>query len=262
MNRYKQASEIRPDLVSAQWNLYLAQTEMLHFAEAEASLARARDLDNDLVATMLAEKKNAGAGQLMHEPPSLARLKEAIRGRRDPGEMSASLTGPVSVASGAALLLGLVLCRGRAASACGRCGRPWCGRCRFDASKLDLCSRCVHLFGNRDRATLLRADEMSRLQRRERASAIVRRCVSFVLPGSGLLLAGRAALGIALMVAWVLTALLVAARERLLLAPRVPVTDLPHPGIILALLLMLAVWIAGNVASTIPASTAGGDDGA
>ena len=41
-NLYKQAIQIQPDLVSAYWNLYVAQTELLHFTEAEQSLAQAR----------------------------------------------------------------------------------------------------------------------------------------------------------------------------------------------------------------------------
>lgn len=253
---YKRAAQARPELVSAYWNMYLAQNELLHFAEADASLAKARDLDDALSGKLLARKKgDDGGALLLEEPASLGRIKAVLR--TGPGislEQARVLANPLSLASGIALILALLLDIGSSrsmAEACIRCGRAHCDRCRVDIGDSGCCARCVHLFFKKDGTTGdKRSEGMARLQRRDRLTVAVRRVLSLLLPGSGQILAGRIGIGFPVMIGWVCAIIFLVARERLLLAPRVPVSDLPPAGVVGCVILMGVLWIVGNTAST------------
>ncbi|HKY31769.1 MAG TPA: tetratricopeptide repeat protein, partial [Candidatus Polarisedimenticolia bacterium] len=248
---YKQAAGIQPDLVSAYWNLYLAQTELLHFSEAEASLARARQLDAGQVGRLLARKKEGGV-LLVEEPASLPAIKRELREAASGGDPPLEALGsPVSLAAAVALSGALLLTViGRRAEACARCGRAWCGRCAVTRDAGRLCSRCVHLFVKKDGITAdVRAEELARLGRRDRVTAATRRLLSVLLPGSGQIMAGRLAVGLPVLMSYTCALMFLLARERLLLSPRVPVSDLPPPGVVIAVAAMAGLWIAGNTVS-------------
>jgi len=236
VNQYKQAIAVQPDLASAYWNLYLAQTELLHFAEADQSLSMARDLDSDRIGRLLARKKSAnGPALLVNQGADLARIKRGLRsGSIVPSEQAHALLNPLSLASGAALVFALLLGIGTAgtlAQACTRCGRAHCPRCRVDAASGGHCARCVSLFVKKDGITgEVRREELSRLRRRDTATNIVRRLLTVVLPGSGHIMADRLLIGFTLMTGWVCAGIYLLTHERLLLAARVPVSDLPQPG--------------------------------
>lgn len=255
-NHYKQALQIQPDLASAYWNLYLAQTEMLHFAEADASLAQARDLGGARVGELLARKKGEGGARLLiEEAADLTELKRDVRASGSaPAERLRALVNPVSFASGATLVFALLMGLGRGittAQACLRCGKAFCFRCRVEAGGAAYCARCTHLFLKKDGiAAEVRAEEAARLSRRDRVTTLVRRSLSLLLPGSGQILAGRIAIGFPVMTGWVSTLIYLLTRDRLLLTARVPVTDLPAPGIVAAVGLMALLWILGNAASS------------
>lgn len=254
VGRYKQALDQEPNNVSAYWNLYLAQTELLHFAEAEASLARARELDDDRVGELLAQKKEAGAGQLIQEGADLSRIKTELRrdrGQRD--RMGHALANPVSMASGGALLLALLLVFGSrhvTTECCSRCGRPFCDRCRVESSRSDFCPRCVHILIKRNEVTAgVLQQETLAIERRDRLNFITRHVLSLVLPGSGLIMSGRVALGVPIMMGWVFTVLSLLMRGELLLGPRVPVTDFPPVGLVIGSSMAIILWIGGNILS-------------
>jgi Flp pilus assembly protein TadD len=255
-NHYKKAAQIQPDQTSAYWNLYLAQTELLHFAEADASLAKAREIDHTLTGRLLARKKGEQIGDLLlEEPASLNRIKVSLRqGDESSSQRLRTLGNALSLASGAGLILALLLSAGgstRQAETCTRCARPHCARCRVDQGASGLCARCVHLFVKKEGLTAeARTEGRARLERRERLGSATRRIISFVLPGAGQILAGRLALGFSLMMGWVITIIFLAARDRLLQPPRVPVTDLAPPGVVLSCCVMVILWIVGNSTST------------
>lgn len=253
VTRYKEALAVQPKTLSALWNLYLSQSELLHFAEAEASLQTARDLDGARVGALLAQKKDGGEGVAVHEPAELDRIKGELRGERISAiGLAMSLVNPVSIASGAGLLFALILGvgrRGENAMSCRRCGRAFCERC--EASGVGYCPRCMHLTLKREQITAdNRSDEMQKLRRRNRFRSVGRRIASLVLPGSGLILADRAARGIPVMVGWILIGLHLLARNRLLLPERVPVLDTPEPLFVIGLVVMSLLWIVGNFART------------
>jgi hypothetical protein len=107
--------------------------------------------------------------------------------------------------------------------------------------------RCLHLFIKKEGITSeMRADGMARLERRERARGVVMRAVSLVLPGSRQILAGRPLIGLPVMMGWVSAIVFLVARQRLLVTAVVPVSDLPPPGVVAAVLFMIVFWILGN----------------
>ena len=260
VTRYKEALQAQPKTLSALWNLYLSQSELLHFSEAETSLQAARDLDGERVGLLLAQKKDGGTGVAVQEPAMIEKIKGELRGERiSVTGLAMSLANPVSIASGAGLLFALILGvgrRGENAMSCRRCGRAFCERC--EASGVGYCPRCMHLTLKREQITAdNRSDEMLKLRRRNRFRSVGRRVVSLVLPGSGLILADRAARGIPVMVGWILIGLHLLARNRLLLPERVPVLDTPEPLLVIGLAVLSLLWIAGNFARISPGSSLG-----
>ncbi len=261
--QYKQAAQIQPDMISSYWNLYLAQTELLHFAEAEENLARVRALDGGLAGDLLARKKGTtGPGLLLEENADLGLIKRGLRS--DAGveaAVSQSLGGTLTLASGAGLLVALLLTasgRERLAEACGRCGRSHCRRCQIDSGQSGWCARCVHLLLKTDGTSAeVRAEGLVRLERSERLRRGVRRLVSLALPGAGHILAGRIGLGLSLLVAWVSAGTFLIVRDRLLMPARVPVIDFPPAGVIAAGVVMGVIWIAGNAAPVARPQTMG-----
>jgi tetratricopeptide (TPR) repeat protein len=265
VTRYKEAQQLQPKTLAALWNLYLSQTELLHFSEAESSLAAARDLDGERIGALLAQKKDGGSGLPVQELAALDQIKLELRGDRISAiSLAMSLANPFSIASGAGLLFALILGVGRKgenSESCRRCGRAFCGRC--ESSGVGYCPRCMHLTLKREQITAdNRVDEMTRLRRRNRFRSVGRRIASLVLPGSGLILADRAARGIPVMVGWILLGLHLLARDRLLLPERVPVLDMPEPLLVLGLTVMVVLWIAGNFARTAPGQPLGDAHGA
>ena len=254
VNQYKAAAQGNPDLVAPFWNMYLAQNELLHFVEADANLAKARVLNPTLAGSLLARKKGeSGDALLLEAPARLSRIKGTLshEGRLAAG-WAHVLANPLSLASGIALVFALLLSMGgRETMACARCRRAYCSRCQADAGASGCCARCLALFVRKEGMTSeVRSEGLARLQRRDRMTAGVRRILSLVLPGSAQILAGRMAFGFPVMTGWVCAIIFLLARDRLLLAPRVPVTDMPAPGIVVAIVLMAIFWLAGN---TMPA---------
>ena len=268
VSRYKQAAQIRPGLVAPYWNMYLAQNELLHFAEADANLVKARELNPALAGAMLARTKDEqGGALLLEEHASLSRIKDMLSGRSGlTTGLAQVLVNPLSVASAIALMFAVTLSLGGSASsaqACARCGRAFCARCMADNTGAGCCSRCNHLFFRKDGAPPdTRSQGLARLKRRDKATAFVRRILSLLLPGSGQILVGRIGLGFTVMTGWVCAIIFLLVRERLLLAPKVPVSDMPAPGLVIAVVAMAIFWILGNTASTRSFMMTGAADGA
>jgi hypothetical protein len=271
-SRYKQASQADPRLTSAHWNLYLAQAEMLHYAEAEESLSLARALDPDVIGDMAARKKGeTGAALLLEESASLNAIKQALRsGGSLRFEPALLLRHRLSLACGIALGFSLLSAlfsmgrrRERLATACARCGRAHCRRCRVDVRSPALCARCVHLFIKTDGTTAeMRAEGIRKVERRDRLRAWIRRLLSLVLPGAGQVMGGRLAVGFPILICWVTAIVVILGQDQLLLTPRVPVTDLPPFELVVVLVLMGCVWILGNTVPSRPPMMAGASDGA
>jgi tetratricopeptide (TPR) repeat protein len=253
VSHYKQAAQVRPDLAAAYWNMHLAQSELLHFDEADASLARARELDGPTVGRLLATKKGGGQEILLEQPADLTRVKRELRERPAPGgDPIAALQSPLSLASAGSLFLALLLSMwGRRAEACERCGRPSCSRCALDNRSPELCARCAALLLRKDGIPSdVRMEQMRRLGRKDRLASLVRRGLSILLPGSGHILAGRLAIGLPVLMLWTGSLMFLLARDRLLQSPRVPVSDLPPTSVGVTVALMALLWIAGNVSSS------------
>jgi len=271
-SRYKQAIQADPELTSGHWNLYLAQAEMLHYAEAESSLATARALDPGAIGDLATRRRGeTGAALLLEESASLNAIKSALRsGGFARFEPQLLLSNRLSLACGIALgvsllaaLLSLGRRRERMASACARCARPHCPRCRVDLRTPAYCARCVHLFIRTDGTTAeMRAEGIRKVEARDKVRSLIRRVLSLVLPGAGQVMGGRLGIGFPILICWVTAIVVILGNDQLLLTPRVPVTDLPPFGMVVTMVMMACVWILGNTVSSRPPMAAGAHDGA
>ena len=270
---YRNALAIAPRSFLAHFNLHLAQSEGLHFREADESLAHAREIDAGRVAQLLA-RSNSTEKHSAAEDATLEMISswQAAIGGKTPIERAVRQAGIAvaanrpSWANGLAIagILALVACGlaaafagGNAARSCIRCGRPFCARCKRGGQAQEYCSQCNHLFVLRDGlAPETKAKKMFEVERHERRARRLRVLASLVIPGAAQVLRGHAARGVTLAFCW--CALLVTAgcsflewrglrlSTDLLLSPEVPLGFDSHPARFLVVLGLTAVWVAGN----------------
>jgi hypothetical protein len=160
----------------------------------------------------------------------------------------ASVLGPALPAWGwmllpAIALLALAAPRGSAVH-CKRCDRPLCGRCAPRSGAAGACKRCDSLFGRKSRTDARVRQQQIELDRRRQIRArIARGVLDLALPGVALLSDGRAALGLAHLIA------LGAGAGLALAAWWVPVpfeaTGMPDLAWLLAAVPLLAVYASG-----------------
>jgi tetratricopeptide (TPR) repeat protein len=278
--QYGRAIEMRPRDVLAYCNMYLAQTESFRLNEATATFEKARAIDAGAVARVLeAGTQRRNRPMVVDATIDLGAIwKAALEGREledwlagEPGGEPAwkallnGLGNPLSaLALLSALACGLIAFLTRArppAGRCTRCGRPYCAYCKSSGDAHAYCSQCVHLFVLQDGLALeTKTRKLYEVETYARRSRLVRRLLSLVLPGSGLVLRGGALLGTALLLAW-LTAVTVIAPAAVWPVEGLLGLDLrldvlrtgPVPGLLdldpillLAVPLALTVWIAGS----------------
>lgn len=235
------------------YNLALAQSEALRLADAEASIRRLQELDPQLASALVKAR-----GTSEETPPITAMVTaQEVRAQAPapPPAKDADWIGQASspIVIGAIAAIVLVGWRSLRASKtraqiCVRCGEPFCGRCKREIGAKECCAQCIHLFVKRDAiAPDVRNAKMNQVERFGRRWKVRTRALSFLLPGSGHLVAGRTIVGMLLLAGWLvpLTALLL--RGRLLLAPSLPVLDGPELTTLAAGLLMAALWAAANL---------------
>ena len=278
---YSRALEREPNSFLAHFNMHLAQSEDFRFTEAEQSLTKAREVDATRVAALLSSSGAIGDRSRVQDATlHMASIWEsAVGGTRSvrfSSEIAASgasvgaprLINAISVVS----LLGIIACyamlllrRGKvSARRCIRCGRAFCHHCKSsrDDAK-EYCSQCMHLFvlgdglepGTKQRKLF----EVERYEKRWKRLRIL---FSVVLPGAGQMLKGKTGLGLVLIVVWI--AAVIAAQPVVLFpferwigadlhasvflsSDSVPVVYGTSPLAFVALLLLLPIWLVGNL---------------
>jgi len=277
---YNNAIAINPRSILAYFNRHLAQSESFRFKDAEESLEEARLIDSKVLAEMFASTGSGDERQAVVDAtlgmdsvweaaltggqannPAAALLAEP-----ELASLPRQLINPVSIVSLLALLgcgFSLLLARGaEAARRCIRCGRPFCHYCKSNSREgHEYCSQCLHLFVLGDGlAPETKTRKLYEVERHERIARGGRRLVSLVLPGAAQLLRGRAGRGSLLVLLW-LVALLAWQPIGLLPLERFVGLDLPlsllssasvpkaydlQPLGVLAVMLMVLTWFAGN----------------
>lgn len=277
--QYRKALDVHPGAVIALMNTYHAQTESFRLNEAAETLERARRIDSDQVARMLSSPRaghsvaatdatldtSAVWGEMLDGPraplwqaggTAAERIGVFARQAASPSALFAVLT--------AALALASLLPARAPARACNRCGRPFCGRCKSGRDAPEYCSHCVHLFVlGAGLSPETKSRKMYEIEAHERRQRLLRRLFSAFLPGSGEVLAGGPARGVALCLGW-LAALLVALpfafrpleaalglvfRLDVIRAGAVPPALHLEPVVLVAVPLAFAVWALANLRS-------------
>lgn len=238
-------------------NLYLAQSEAIRPADAEASLKRVQEIDPDLAKRLLASRSGSEETLPLLAVATPEEVRAEIPGADSGGgepPLSASLRSPTAIGAMVALVLlawvGLTRSP-QQARICMRCGEPFCGRCKRELGAKEYCAQCIHLFVKRDSIAAatraLKLDQVDRFSRKWRRRV---RAFTLILPGAGHLLGGKTIQGLLLLVAWLVPLTTLLLGPRLMLPASLPVLDLPAVTTIAAALLMVALWAAANV--TVP----------
>ena len=280
ISNYRKALAIRPNSVLAYYDMYLAQSDSFKLKEAAESLQSARNLDSPQVTTWITSGSREGGGpkvidavidfnSIWRATVEGRNLREWLDTEPEHGPWTSSLNGLANTTS-LMSLTGLVSCgilliafRGRTpAQRCTRCGEPFCAHCKSGRDGHEYCSQCVHLFVLGDGlAPETKSMKLYQIERHEAKLRRGRRFASVVLPGASQLLSGRAWLGCAVLMLWLLAWIAgfpqgVAPFERALgigvhlagLRPAsLPDVYRADAVLLLAIPLGAAAWIAGNV---------------
>jgi len=277
ITNYHDVLSHEPESFLVHFNLHLAQSEDFHFKEAEESLQRARQIDAERVASLLAGSndyddriavQDAGLNMLSVWQAAVAGRSPADGAVRGAG-VGALIQPSQFVNTVAMICLGTLLaCFGVSfltrenprARSCIRCGRPFCYRCKSQREAQEYCGQCLHLYVLRDGLEPeTKAKKLYEVERHESWSRRSRRLLAFLFPGAGHVLRGKTGLGLLLLGLWF--ALLISAvpgilvlegggglqiTSDLLLPPDVPTRFDPHPGRYLAFLMLPGIWLIGN----------------
>lgn len=275
INNYNKALQLESDLFLAHFNLHLAQSEAFSFGPAEQSLRKARDLDADRVASLLAEDYVGDRPAAQDATLRMVSVWESAVGGGTPTLASGhdgaatflqprylvNAFGAICVAALLGLTAIALLGRGaELARRCIRCGRTFCWRCKSTREGNEYCSQCLHLFVLRDGlAPETKSKKLYEVERHERATRRARLLAAALLPGAPQLLRGKTGVGLFFLVLW-FAALTSAAPEilslgtegslslstDLLMPTEVPTRFDQNPMRFAAILLLPVIWIAGN----------------
>ena len=202
------------DPVIVNFNLSLAFAQTYLFRESDEAMAAARAADEIRFRAL-----SWGRDQQPIRTVFSRRDAQSLLARQDPVELltrgiaspplarAQTLWQPLTLAGLMALLLALahVLVRERLtgfASSCLRCGRAFCRRCKLSTESQSYCTQCVNIFLKKDMVAIeTQVAKRRQLQRRDWLLRLERRLADLLLPGLGLVFAGRAHIGTALLLA-------------------------------------------------------------
>lgn len=270
--RYKQVAEAgaRPAIeATVRYNLSLAYLQRFERQQSDEARAQAERLAPDLVRAFDADWQY-GNGEYAVVDLSLSPAQLRSKLGADPGRVARENVAGLEPREGAGLSLGAVFNRFGAAGLlfaalvlllrwrrgprmftlrCLKCGTPFCRRCHLGAVVAGLCTQCHHLFVVRDGVSGPARNQkllevQSEEERRERAF----RALSLFSPGAGQIYGQKPLLGLLFSALWYGS--LVAS----VLAGRVlPITEVGGAlrgsgGLVLAVLVMVATYVAANLA--------------
>lgn len=113
-------------------------------------------------------------------------------------EPGGALLHPLTIGSIIALLLALVLSRikPRTASACVKCGRTFCHRCKSSKDSATYCTQCIHIYIKRDGVlATAKARKLEEVEQYHKSVNTRARLLSLVMPGSAQIIANAVEIG-------------------------------------------------------------------
>lgn len=206
------ARDAGADKIASNYNLSLTYAQTYHFRESDEAIAAARDAGEARLRSLTRGREH----QLLL-PVFTNADANALLGRKDPvlllnrGVLAAPLLRertvfhPLAIASFLALVLaiGHFLVREKTsglASACVKCGRPFCRRCKLSQESQSYCTQCVNIFLKKDMVAIeAQVAKRRQLRRYHTLLRIEHRLTDALAPGLGLALGGRPFLGFPLM---------------------------------------------------------------
>jgi tetratricopeptide (TPR) repeat protein len=231
--QYNQVLGADATKAKAYYNKSLAHAENFQFAEREEARLRAESLDSAGVA---AHERRTGDYRVVEDArldqtQILSKFFGLSEGIRDAPAGSGLGVSPLGgfglrylvapIFFGALIVVLEVLFRDRKLTQrCRKCGSAFCGRCQIGTGRKGLCTQCYHLFFMKDGVSAAaRNDKLVQVQQATRTRSLLFRVLSIVAPGAGHISEGMPLVGLALLFAWVLGALVFALRKSLYALP-------------------------------------------
>ena len=191
------------------YNLSILQRAKFNFANAEDSLAKARQLGPEFVRKLEENPYSGLVDSVPTEEIMVSRMQQKA------GKFGDFLFNPFTIFSFALLMLSIfrtTVFTGKPdhAKECIKCGRPFCKRCQPAVKELRFCTQCLHIFVKKDGVSpASRKDKMREIEEHSRRQDVFLRMFSLVLPGFGNLYKNRIWFGIILLFFWFLFLILI-----------------------------------------------------
>jgi len=204
LQAFQAARDAGADAVVANFNLSLALAQTYNFKESDEAMGLARRADP----RRLRRLTQGNEHQVILVPFSLDDARRLLasqdpvvllnRGIAAPPTFQRSdLFQPLALAGLVALFVAGVHFFARAsstgfASACAKCGRAFCRRCRLSGESQSYCTQCVNIFLKKDMVAIdAQLAKRRQLARRQLGLAVERRVFDLLVPGVGLWWSGR-----------------------------------------------------------------------
>jgi len=213
LQAFQTARDAGGDPVVANFDLSLALAQTYHFKESDEAMTRARSADprrlrlltggNDHEVVAVPFREGDAKALIASKDPVLL-LKRGII--PPPAVHRGDLLHPLAVAGVVALFVALLhfLLRDRFtgfASACLKCGRAFCRRCKLSHESQSYCTQCVNIFLKKDMVAIdAQLAKRRQLARRQLLLSAERRVLDLLCPGVGLWWSGRRLAGFAVAV--------------------------------------------------------------
>ncbi|HVN74699.1 MAG TPA: hypothetical protein VMT19_00160 [Thermoanaerobaculaceae bacterium] len=192
----------------ANYDLSLTYAQTYHFKESDEAMAVARQAgerrvqsvprgrDRDIILPAFTRDE---AVAMLGRKDALLLLNRGLM--QPPANRERTVMHPLTIGGMLALFLAVahLLVRqhvGGFATACLKCGRPFCHRCKLSNESQSYCTQCINIFLKKDMVGIdAQLAKRQQLARRQRWLGFERRLADLVLPGLGLSWAGRPVLG-------------------------------------------------------------------
>jgi cytochrome c-type biogenesis protein CcmH/NrfG len=208
LQAFQTARDAGYDPIVANYDLSLTYAQTYHFKESDEAMAAARqagerrlqtvgrERDHDII--MPAFRREEAVAMLGRKDPLLLLNRGLVA---PPLARERTLMHPLTIGGVIALFLavGHFLVRQHAggfATACLKCGRPFCRRCKLSNESQSYCTQCINIFLKKDMVGIdAQLAKRQQLARHQRWLRFERRVADLVLPGLGVAWAGRPVLG-------------------------------------------------------------------
>ncbi len=211
LESFQRARDSSSDRAVALYNLSLTLAHTYNFRESDEALQQALAADQPRVRALTHGREHqiilptftpSDAAQLLARKERVLLVNRGLV--QPPLVVERSFGHPLTLAALLALVIAIVhsLLRekgGGLATACAKCGRAFCRRCRLANESQTYCSQCTNIFLKKDMVAIdVQLAKRRQLARRRIALSVERRVADLLLPGLGLLFSGKPRLGLLL----------------------------------------------------------------